>query len=130
MKHHREFTIAIDFDDTIADTTFPQINGLKHQADIYINKLYSEGFNIIINTCRSGKYEGQVQEFLDKYGINYHYINSNLPESIAYYKQDCRKISADLYVDDKCLMGIPDTWKEIYDIIKEKSKKYYEYNSN
>ena len=47
MKHHREFTIAIDFDDTIADTTFPQINGLKHQADIYINKLYSEGFNII-----------------------------------------------------------------------------------
>ena len=130
MKHHREFTIAIDFDDTIADTTFPQINGLKHQADIYINKLYSEGFNIIINTCRSGKYEGHAEEFLKKCGINYDYINSNLPQSIAYFGQDCRKISADLYVDDKCLMGIPDSWKEIYDIIKEKSKKYYEYNSN
>ena len=62
--------------------------------------------------------------------INYHYINSNLPESIVYFKQDCRKISADLYIDDKCLMGIPDTWEEIYNITLKKMEKYYEYTGN
>ena len=39
-------------------------------------------------------------------------------------------ISADLYIDDKCLMGIPDTWEEIYNITINKMEKYYEYIGN
>ena len=136
MKHHRNFTIAIDFDDTIIEGAFPGIGKLKKDADKYINLLYEKGCNIIINTCRSGSFEGDVENFLRRKGINYHYINSNLPESIVYFKQDCRKISADIYIDDKCLMGIPDTsaggyiWKyykqekiEIMNNVKLKIKK-------
>ena len=98
---------------------------MKPEADKYINKLYDEGFNILINTCRSGSYEGDAENFLRRRGIKYHYINSNLPQSIEYFKQDCRKLSADIYIDDKCLMGLPNTWQEIYQIVKLKSAKYY-----
>ena len=125
MTHHRRFTQAIDFDGTIVEEGFPGIGKIKPEADKYINKLYDEGFNILINTCRSGSYEGDAENFLRRRGIKYHYINSNLPQSIEYFKQDCRKLSADIYIDDKCLMGLPNTWQEIYQIVKLKSAKYY-----
>jgi hypothetical protein len=61
---------------------------------------------------------------IDFVGIKYHYINCNLPQSIEYFKQDCRKLSADVYIDDRCLLGLPPTWKEIYDIVQIKLKRY------
>jgi hypothetical protein len=110
-------TLAIDFDGTICELAWPEVGAMKPEADIYIRKLYAEGHSIIINTCRTGKFEGMAQDFLDEAGIPYHMINSNLPALVALYGQDCRKISADIYIDDKCLMGLPPTWKEIYELI-------------
>lgn len=115
--------LAIDFDGTIAERAWPDVGPLIENADVYIRKLYEEGHVILINTCRTGKYEGYAEDFLNKHNIPYHYINSNDPELIELFKQDCRKISADLYIDDKCLMGLPDSWEEIYNIIKLKEKK-------
>lgn len=123
--HHRPFTISLDFDGTIVEDGFPGIGKIKEGAKEYINMLYDNGFNILINTCRTGSYEGDAENFLRRSGINYHYINNNLPQSIEYFKQDCRKLSADVYVDDRCLMGLPDTWVEIYNLIIEKANKYY-----
>lgn len=112
--------ISIDFDGTIATLSFPECGTLKPQADMYINDLYQRGYVIIINTCRSGKYEGLAEDFLKNHNISYDYINSNSPHLIEEYKQDCRKISADVYIDDKCLMGLPDTWEEIWKLTLEK----------
>ena len=115
--------LSIDFDGTICEHSFPEVGKLKLGAGYYIKQLYDEGHKIIINTCRSGKYEGMAQDFFDANEIPYHYINGNLPELIEQYKQDCRKISADLYIDDKCLMGLPETWEEIYNLIKQKQNE-------
>lgn len=112
--------IAIDFDGTIAGLSFPEVGPAKDSVADYINKLYEEGNIILINTCRTGLYEGYAQEFLEMHSIKYDFINSNHPTMVAYYKQDCRKIFADIYVDDKCLMGLPDSWEEIYNIIQDK----------
>lgn len=117
----KSLVISIDFDGTICELAYPEIGEIKKDASIYIRKLYNEGHKIIINTCRSGKYEGHAQEFLDNAMIPYHYINSNLPSLIEMYSQDCRKISADIYIDDKCLMGLPETWKEIYNLVNAKA---------
>jgi uncharacterized HAD superfamily protein len=114
--------LSIDFDGTICEQSFPEVGALRKNADKYIRKLYEDGHEIIINTCRTGKYEGMAQDFLDANNIPYYYINSNLPEVIAKYKQDCRKISADVYIDDKCLMGLP-SWKKIYKLIKLKDEQ-------
>jgi hypothetical protein len=117
----KKLTLSIDFDGTICEQSFPEIGALKKDADVYMRKLQEEGHRIIINTCRSGKYEGMAQDFLDQNNIPYRYINSNLPVLIAQYQQDCRKISADIYIDDRCLMGLPETWEEIYNLIQIKA---------
>ena len=112
--------LSIDFDGTIVENSYPEIGELKLNAKEVITRLYNEGHFILINTCRSGIYEGDCYKFLQENNIPYHYINSNLPSQIELYKQDCRKISADIYIDDKNLMGIPDDWDVIYTLIKIK----------
>jgi hypothetical protein len=114
-----KLVIAIDFDGTIATLSFPEVGTLIKQADVIIRRLHAQGHKIVINTCRSGKYEGLAQDFLDENMIPYDLINANLAELITQYKQDCRKISADIYIDDKCIMGIP-SWDEMYHLIQER----------
>lgn len=118
---NKKLILSIDFDGTIAELSWPEPGALRKDADTYINLLYNEGHIIIINTCRSGKYEGLAEDFLKQNCIKYHYINSNYPKLIRKYKQDCRKISADIYIDDKCLMGLPNTWEEIYNLIQKRN---------
>lgn len=110
-------TISIDFDGTIVTHMYPEIGLLLPYAKEIINTLYEEGHTIIINTCRAGKFEGDAEAFLIENEINFHWINCNTPEKITEFKQDCRKISADIYIDDKNLGGIP-SWPDIYNIIK------------
>ena len=124
-KEPTPFIIAIDFDNTIVEEKYPEIGELRKYAGYYINKLYEDGYKILINTCRAEEYQDHAETFLREKGIKFHQINNNLPESIAFYKQDCRKLSAHLYIDDRCLMGLPETWGEIYKMVKEKAKKHY-----
>ena len=112
----KKLILAIDFDGTIATDSFPEVGTLREDADVIIRKLYEDGHDIIINTCRTGKYEGLAEYFLVDNNIPYHFINSNLPRVIDTYKQDCRKISADFYIDNRNICGLP-SWKEIYDIV-------------
>lgn len=93
--------IAVDFDDTIAHSKYPEILGLKKDAKQYINKLFDEGYYIIVNTCRSGKEQERVVKFLFDNGVKYHQINENHPKLIKIFKEDSRKISCDFYLDDK-----------------------------
>ena len=59
----KTFILAIDFDGTIATDSFPEVGTLIKDADRIIQKLYEEGHDIIINTCRTGKYEGLAEYF-------------------------------------------------------------------
>lgn len=109
--------LAIDFDNTIVEEIYPDIGKLKPNAKEVINQLYEDGHTIIINSCRSGIYEGEMELFLMELEIKYHWINCNEPDRIKHFGRDCRKISADIYIDDKNLGGIP-SWLEIYDQIQ------------
>lgn len=116
MNKHRGI-LAIDFDDTIADTSYPEIHGLKKDAREYINKLYSDEWYIIIWTCRANNDNSKMPynmmfEFLQKEGINYHKINEQHDGLLDFFG-DTRKISADYYIDDKNIFGLP-SWKKIY----------------
>lgn len=124
MHKRKELVLAVDFDGTIAELAYPEIGELKPEADIYINKLYDEGHHIVIHTCRTGDHhENLVKEFMKTHNIKYHELNNNVPHLIELYKNDSRKVSADIYIDDKCLMGLPDTWEEIYYLIQCKLEK-------
>ena len=112
----RRLTLAIDFDNTIAENDYPQIGPLIKNAKKYVNKLYDDGHFIIINTCRAGREEKEAAHFLYMNGVRFNLINQNNPHKILMFGEDCRKISADIYVDDKNLGGLP-PWKEIYERI-------------
>lgn len=111
--------IAIDFDGTICEVSYPKVGEERKGAKKYINRLYKKGYGIVINTCRTNEAACAALKFLKKRGIKYHYFNTNFPHLIEEYGNDCRKISADVYIDDKCLFEIP-SWKNKYKIIKNK----------
>lgn len=111
--------IAIDFDGTIVEDCFPKIGNLKPGAKDAINDMNEAGHTIIIWTCRSGINLLNAIEFLAKEGIGYHHINQSCPENVKLYGCDTRKVYADIYVDDKGLIQLPD-WFEIKAMIVQR----------
>lgn len=111
--------IALDFDGTIVNgDNYPEISSAQLLAKDVIQRWVADGVKIIINSCRTGRYEGMAVDFLEKEEIPFHYFNCNLPDSVVKYKMDCRKISADLYIDDKNLGGLP-SWTKIDMLVRE-----------
>jgi len=115
--------LAIDFDGTIAHTDYPIIIGLKPYAKEVINKLYNEGHIIIINSCRANQPAEMMKSFLDDHGLLYHLINENSPHRIQTYGGDTRKISADLYIDDRNIGCDDINWLVVYEQIQSYNKK-------
>ena len=114
--------LAIDFDNTISLTNWPNITRLRHGAKYFINKLYSKGYYIIIWTCRHEEYEAAAYSYLENKGVKFHSINSQHPQLIEAFQNDTRKISADIYIDDKglWLFKLPH-WIVLYYLIRFKS---------
>ena len=112
--------ISIDYDGTITHDDYPRSGTIKKDAADAINKLYDQGYQILIWTCRSGEPLDIAKQYLAECGVKYHYINENHPALIEKYGCDCRKQSADVYIDDKAILGIPKDWIAIYRLIKKK----------
>jgi len=113
--------LAIDFDLTICMSDYPALGMQRKDAGVILRKLVTEGYGIVINTCREGVALYGAIKWLEDNDIPYHYINCNFPHLIEEYGADCRKISADMYIDDKGVEPLP-RWVDIYQIIKDKFK--------
>lgn len=113
--------LAVDFDLTICMSDYPKLGLERKDAGLYLNKLVSEGYGIVINTCREGLPLAEAIKWLHKNNIPYHYINCNFPHLITFFGADCRKISAQMYIDDKGVDELPE-WNEIYNKINKKFK--------
>ena len=111
--------LAIDFDLTICISDYPKLGTERPGAGAVIRQFVKDGYGVVINTCRSGVDLGNAINWLHQNNIPYHFVNSNFPHLISEYGSDTRKISADVYIDDKCLTGLPKWWK-IDKIIREK----------
>lgn len=121
--------IAIDFDGTIVTEEYPEIGKPIKGSIKYIKRLYNEGCYIIIHTCRSTDLPVILaKKYLDRAGIPYHKFNENLEQLIEKYGGDCRKLSADLYVDDRNLEPLPNNWKKIYKKVKKHFKGEYNFD--
>jgi hypothetical protein len=95
--------IAIDFDGTITKNKWPEVGQFRFLAKPVIKWLQKRGHELILFTCREGDYLYNAYFFLKSNGIEVTYYNENTKERIEEYGGDCRKISADLYLDDKAL---------------------------
>lgn len=111
--------LAIDFDGTIVTHAYPEIGELQKNAVEAIRNLHAKGYYIIIWTCRFGQHQDNVERFLQSHGIPYDEINEHHPDVRDFYKNDTRKISADIYIDDRQLGGLPDDWFTIERLVDE-----------
>lgn len=122
--------LAVDFDGTIVENAYPLIGKLRKNVKRVLARLRKEGYYIIIWTCRCGEHEQAVINFLAAEGIEYDQINKHHPDVMAFYNNDTRKISADIYIDDKQLGGLPEDWETIYQLIHKQFDELYTHKSN
>ena len=107
--------IAIDFDGTIVEHEFPYIGKELPFAIDTLRMLQKEGHQLILWSYRSGEYLDEAVKFCRDRGLEFYAINKNYPEE-EYDDSISRKIIADMYIDDRNIMGLP-LWNEIYNIV-------------
>lgn len=95
--------IAIDFDGTLCENAWPEIGAPKRDV---INRALAEqaaGAALILWTCREGDLLDEAVFACRTWGLYFDAVNENLPERTAEYGNDCRKIGADEYWDDRAV---------------------------
>lgn len=95
---------AVDFDGTLChytECTWPEIGEPRLGLIEFLKKEQSAGVKLILWTCRCGDALTQAVEWCKQHGLIFDAINENLPEQIAMYGEDPRKICADYYIDDR-----------------------------
>ena len=111
--------LCIDFDDTISvKGKFPVPGKQRKDSLQLINKLFLDGFYIIIWSCRSGLHKLQAEQWLMDEGYMFDQFNESRPtEKLLFNGEDTRKIWGTVYIDDRNLEwkinGMPE-WNEIY----------------
>ena len=111
MTPDGRYIIAVDFDGTlITGNKWPDVEGEPNLP--LINILIRErqiGNKVILWTNRTDVPEEEKYplktaiDFCRAAGLEFDAVNENLPEIIEAYHSDSRKVSADLYIDDKVL---------------------------
>ena len=92
---------AVDFDGYLCKEAFPDIGPpIMHRIEHFI-KLRAAGNQLILWTCREEHLLWQAVVWCENYGLEFDAVNANLPDRIAQYGTDPRKVGADYYCDDK-----------------------------
>lgn len=113
--------IAVDFDGTIVEHKYPAM-GKEIPFAIKTLKIFQQkGHQIILWTYRSGKELDEAIQFCNERGLTFHAVNNNF-EDEEFDNTYSRKIYADIYIDDRNLLGIPE-WGKIYELIAEKDSQ-------
>jgi len=109
-------TIAVDFDGTIVENLYPEIGKeLPFAIDslVKIQKQYQH--QLILWTVREGTLLEAAVDFCKKRGLEFYAVNQNNPDDKP--GSGPKKLTADLFIDDRNLGGMPD-WGLIYRMIK------------
>lgn len=107
MDLNKNQVIAVDFDGTLCKQAWSEIGEENNKLIIHLRKRKAEGARLILWTCREGDMLEAAVEWCRERGLEFDTVNENLPELIELYKNDCRKINADIYIDDKAVNPIP-----------------------
>lgn len=104
-----DVTLAIDFDGTLCEHTYPNIGEPIVQAIETLKRLReSKGVKLILWTCREGIFLERAVQWCHKYGLFFDAINTNIGPTIGFGHP---KICADLYLDDRS-----PGWRDLDDV--------------
>ena len=99
----RQKIIAVDFDGTLCTNAYPRIGYPIFYVMDYVKKRQAAGDILILWTCRTGKDLDDAVRWCAARGLRFDYVNENAKENTAEYQNDCRKVFADVYIDDKAM---------------------------
>lgn len=110
--------IAIDFDGTIVEHRYPRIGKEIPFAIATLKQLQTKRHLLVLWTVREGKLLDEAVDFCRKRGLEFYAVNANHPEEEVRndMTSPCRKVVADLYIDDLNVGKLPD-WGAIYEMI-------------
>lgn len=93
--------IAVDFDGCLSNGKWPGIGEPNVRLIRWLNRQRQNGCKIILWTCRSGDDLSTAVEACIKWGLRPDAVNENIHDDVTHFGSDCRKVFADLYIDDK-----------------------------
>lgn len=112
--------IAIDFDGTVVEHKYPEIGREIPFAIETLKKLQDDGHKLVMWSVREGKLLQEAVDWCAERGLVFYAVNRNYPEeSVEINDHYHRKLSVDMFIDDRNLGGLPD-WGTIYTMIKNK----------
>ena len=129
--------IAVDFDGCLCVKKWPDIGAPNWDAIHALIRRKAEGDKIILWTCRDGQQLEDAVLWCMNRGLRFDAINDNLPENKKFFGNDCRKVWAHEYWDDRAVPVIAgegtapwrvvvfhkSLWKRFIDGLKGKFKK-------
>ncbi len=108
--------IAVDFDGTIVEHAYPKIGKEIPFAIDTLKLLQKDKHQLILWTVREDDLLQEAVDFCRAKGLEFYAINESMPDKID-AKFMSRKVTADLFIDDRNLGGMLD-WGIIYQMIK------------
>ena len=92
-------TIAVDFDQTLADTDATKIYSPNTELINYLIDRRNNGDKVVLWTCREGSRLEQAVEWCKYQGLEFDAVNDNLL-GLKLFGLNPRKVAADVYIDD------------------------------
>ena len=95
--------IAVDFDGTLCEACYPEIGAANRKLIHALIQRQRKGDRLILWTCREEKPLKDAVEWCKLQGLTFDAVNENLEEIKHIYQHNSRKITADIYVDDRAI---------------------------
>ena len=96
--------IAVDFDGCLCESRWPDIGPPNEAVIEYLKDRQRQGDKLILWTCREHEMLDRAVMWCLRQGLKFDAVNQNLPERIEQYGNDCRKVGADEYWDDRSVI--------------------------
>ena len=92
---------AVDFDGTLSMGEWPGVGPANDELFKFLIRKQRQGDKLILWTCRAGSALNDAVDFCRDNGLVFDAVNDNLPEIVEQYGSNSRKITCDVYLDDR-----------------------------
>lgn len=93
--------LAVDFDGTLCMSDYPNIGNPNMELIEALKRRQSCGDQLILWTCRAEHFLDEAVEWCKSHGLHFDAVNDNVPETVELWGHNSRKITADIYIDDR-----------------------------
>ncbi len=107
--------IAVDFDGTIVEHSYPRIGKEMLFAFATLKQLQKKGHKLILWTIRTGNLLDEAVEYCRQNGVEFYAVNKNFPEE-ELSDNTSRKVNVDIFIDDRNVGGFLG-WSTIWQIL-------------